>query len=198
MLFEVSPDSANMQLNIDLAVAPAATTPLRHDDCKCEPGVALKASNVPPTLSPSGYVVFYVSQGEGGYSVEVSGPDGKPSFDSTGLLDGDLFALSLLAPTTYAMTNAAGKARGTIEVGSVPSELARNLSSVETVYVDASTNQFTPASVSVVSGQGIVFRIKEPSRIVIEQMGEPKDGRPPASRRLAALRPPLRRRSAGS
>jgi hypothetical protein len=171
--FEASESSSNMQLDIDLASVIRAATGAK-EDCGCDGAKGATGPGVLPTVSPKGYVLFYVSQGDGGYAVSVGREGGeKPVFDSTALGEGDIFAVTLLAPTRYAMTNRTGGAKGTIVVSS-SSDTAKSLAAMSASYVETRREAFAPNTVKVVSGQGIVFRILETSRVVIEQQEEPE------------------------
>ena len=161
--FLVDDSSTSMQLTIDLA---AAAAPLRSAASPCASRKA--AATDIPTVSPKGYVLFYVSGGSGGYSVvahEVNGA--APTYDSATLPAGDVFAVSLLEPATYSMANQAGKAKGKIQV--TPVSEGTNPLALATQYVDVSADSFDPANVSVQSAQGLVFRVKAPARIVINK-----------------------------
>ena len=191
--FQVSASSANPQLDIDLA-APTPDRARRERDCHCAPGETSAAGATGrgsvPTVSPKGYVLFYVSHGNGGYSVRVGREGGKDVvFDSTTLAKGDLFALSLLAPTRYSMQNRLGRARGSIQVA-LSEEAARNLAALETTTVEVGRDAFRPAEIEVVSGQGIVFTVADEARIVIEQAEEPPPGGERKRRHHVVLRPP--------
>lgn len=175
--FDVSDTASNLQLDVDLASGQDSRPSTGNDDdCGC--GLTATAITTPvtdvPAVSPKGYVLFFASRGDG-YAARVGrqGSD-KPAFDSTALQRGDLYAVSLLAPTKYAMTNRAGKAKGTIVV-SPPGERARTIASVEAIAIDCDQTRFTPSDVKAISGQGLVFRVVETSRIVIEQIGEPEE-----------------------
>ena len=159
--FEVDEKSEVMQLDIDLAqaVRNAKTRP-EACDCKSEKqttrGVSLK-----------GYVLFHASSG-GGYSVIVSNGGDKVVFDSTKLGDGDLFAVSLLEPANYSMTNTMGSAAGEIAVSLTP-EMAKQIKTLETRYIDVSEKKFDPEHIELTSSQGLVFRIKDTARILVEK-----------------------------
>jgi hypothetical protein len=180
--FRVDDASASLQLTIDLA---SVATPLRASAaaCACQASAAVEV----PTLSPKGYVLFHVSGGAGGYSVVAREESGAaPGFDSTTLSEGDLFAVSLLEPATYSMANQAGNAAGEIQVTPVPE--GTNPRTLPAQYVDVTSDSFDPATVSVHSAQGLVFRIKGPARVVInKQPGE-------ELRAVAREGKPLRRR----
>jgi hypothetical protein len=161
--FEVSTTSTNMQLNIDLATPTIDLA--KSAGCDCEKGALAQL----PSVSPNGYVLFHASTGSG-YSVVAGLGSDKPVFDSAKLEKGDLFALSLMEPTSYAMSNSLGKAKGEITV-SFSKEDVKRLSSLETQMVDVSKNDFKPASLKLLSTQGLVFRVQESARIVVERTG---------------------------
>lgn len=190
--FEVSASSSNLQLDVDLATVPrpSGQQSTSHGDCGCG-GVKTPPGREVPTVSSKGYVLFYVSQGDGGYSVRVGRQGGeKAVFDSTALGEGDLFAVSLLAPTRYTMVNRTGSAKGTIIV-STSAVVARNLAAMSAPHVETKRDGFSPDNLKVVSGQGIVFRILEPSRVVIEQVEEPRSNDQPSGKRRFYARPRL-------
>ena len=187
--FEVSESSSNMQLDIDLAL-PAQPRAGGEADCECKGTHAASGGSTLPSVSPKGYVLFHVSHGDGGYAVLV-GRQGTevPAFDSTALNTGDLFVVSLLAPTRYTMTNRRGKASGTIVVRMAHDHL-RKLASSEAIYVESSHETFSPADVQAASAQGIVFRVRDSARIVIEQVDDPPEKKMPRRRRFVVLRQP--------
>jgi len=159
--FEVDP-AGPMQIDIDLA-AVARRNP-RQGDCECQ---AAHAGS--PKVSPKGYVLFHASAGDG-YSATVAAGYEKAVFDSAKLGLGDLYATSLLEPGKYSLVNAAGTAKAEIEVTLTPED-AKRLKSVEPIYVDVTAKTFAPAKFRVSSSQGVVFRVKEPARLVITRQG---------------------------
>jgi hypothetical protein len=200
--FEVSAEATATQLNLDLSVLGAApgsrATFVRsaratikgagagEKDCGCGGGAhgavrahaagaasASASGSGLPSVSPKGYVQFFVSQGAGGYSASVSKEGGdKFLFDTTALGSGDLFVVSLLTPATFSMANKAGSATGTIAV-SFSKEVAARVKSTVPIYVDVSKGAFATKDVTLSSGQGLVFRIKDAARIVVQQQSEP-------------------------
>lgn len=177
--FRVSDETAATQLNIDLASVALPTGSTARCACREHPKSA-------PAVSPQGYVLFQAARGPGGYSVVVgeAKEEGRAVFDSRALSDGDMFALSLIEPTTYSLASPGGPGQGEIQVTPIPP--GTNLRTVPPVYVAAARDGFQPARVSVHSGQGLVFRILGAARIVIEK-------RPAAERRAAPLTPGARR-----
>jgi hypothetical protein len=168
LTFLVDESSTVMQLDIDLATV-SRQKRQSGEDCDCH------ATPVPPArvVSPKGFVLFYASGGSG-YAVNVGHSSGKTRFDSTQLEKGDLFALSLLEPAQYEGTNALTKARINVDVAMLdgsPKELKARFDALETANVMVSGG-FKPEKLRVVSAQGIVFHINEPSRIVISKKAD--------------------------
>jgi hypothetical protein len=159
--FEVDEKSEVMQLDIDLAGA-VRLAKARPEECICK-----TEKQTTKVVSPKGYVLFHASSG-GGYSVTASNGENQAVFDSTKLRNGDLFALSLLEPASYSMTNKIGAASGEITV-SLPREMAQHIKNLETRYIDVTEEGFNPQRIELISSQGLVFRIKTPARILIEK-----------------------------
>ena len=153
--FKVADESEVLQLNFDLAEAGLADSGYNCENPKER------------MVSPKGYVLFHVSSGSG-YSVVVANTADELIFDSTRLGQDDLFAVSLLEPGNYSMTNKLGSAAGEIVV-SLPSQPDQQINNLETQYVDVSENEFDPDRIGLVSSQGLVFRIKGSARLLIEK-----------------------------
>jgi hypothetical protein len=199
--FEVSAESSVMQLNVDLAAA--VLPPLVRStfarrgraaaakDCDCGgagTAAGAQAAVSTPTVSPKGYVQFFVSQGEGGLTASVVRADGdKTLFDTATLGQGDLFAVSLIAPAKFSMANKLGSATGTITV-TFSKEVARRLKATAPVYVETSKSAFNPNNVQLSSGQGVVFRVTEVARIVVTQESEPPQAVAAARKRTRTFR----------
>ncbi|MGS5086062.1 hypothetical protein ACVC7V_06075 [Hydrogenophaga sp. A37] len=173
--FDVDATSTVMQHDIDLAQV-AQQGRQRPEACACKGAVQSVG-----TVSPKGFVLFHASSGHG-HSVVVNNADGKPVFDSTVLNDGDLFAVSLLEPTRYTLQNAIGAATGEIEVV-FNDEIAKRIKQLEPRYVEVQEKGFDTDRIELASTQGLVFRIKGASRIVIEKQAPHKaDTRQPVIR----------------
>ena len=177
--FRVTDETGATQLNIDLAAATLPSGRAARCTCREHPESA-------PAVSPQGYVLFHVAWGPGGYAVVVgeAKEDAQAVFDSRTLSDGDLVALSLLEPTSYALTSPGGTARGEIQVAPAPP--GTNLRAVAPVHVDATPSAFQPARISVHAAQSIVFRIRGARRIVATKQAA-------AGRRAAPLAAGARR-----
>jgi len=176
--FVVDEKSEAHQLSIDLAGIDGSKKD-KEDCCgkKAETRV----------VSCKGYVLFYASRGTG-YSVRVGTADEKePAFDSQRLSKNDLFAMSLLDPAKYSIVDRIGGAKGGITVG-FSAEDAKRLKSLDPAYVEARGSALEPADTRLVSTQGLVFRIHQSSRIVVERQGPtPKERRPVFQWRSGAI-----------
>lgn len=164
--FEVDGKSEVIQLDIDLAQsAPKGKARLVvNPSGKSEEQIA-------QVVSPKGYVLFHASAGFG-YSAIVSDSVGRVFFDSTKLGDGDLFALSLLEPGNYSMTNTIGSVAGEIIVN-LPPKISEKMKTLETQYIDVSEKKLDPPRIELISSQGLVFRIKSKARILIAKKSLP-------------------------
>jgi hypothetical protein len=159
--FKVDDMSEVMQLDIDLAQS-VQNAKARPEDCDCKGEKLTKL-----LVSPKGYVLFHASSGYG-YSVTVSNADGKVVFDNTKLDDGDLFAVSLLEPAIYSVTNTIDSTKRDIAV-SLPTDEVKRLKTLETNYIEVNRKQFGFECNEITSSQGLVFRIKDSARILIEK-----------------------------
>lgn len=168
----VDEDSRGMQVNVDLTTLDGGHS--HSGDCDCTD----KKAGADPTfvVNPSGYVLFHVSSGRGGYAVRVGRLE-RPEpalFDSTKLEGDDLFAVTLIRPGTYSVRNLAGDAHGEIVVSypKVGKQPHRPDEAVEIVCTDKA---FRPAKITIQAAQGQLYRFRTPSRIAIELV-EPDDG----------------------
>lgn len=170
--FEVNEQSDAMQLDIDLFEAVRKAN-ARPEDCGCKDKTQIKK-----VVSPRGYVLFHASSGSG-YSVTVSNERGEVVFDSTRLSKGDLFAISLLEPAVYSMMNTLSSTSGIITV-ELPAEADRQIKALETVYVNVGQERLEPERISLISSQGLVFRIQSSAaRVVVEkQQSSPEPNQP--------------------
>lgn len=162
LALNVDEKSSEMQLNIDLAA-----TSHKKGNYPCE-----KNKMTLPTVSPKGYVLFYATSGSA-YSVKVATSNGDTAFDSTKLAEGDLFSVTLLEPGKYSMINKGRRSKGEIVV-SLTQKNSKNIRNLETNYINVTKKGFNPSNTEVISSQGLVFRISDSSRIVIEKKEETK------------------------
>lgn len=186
--FVVDEQSEVRQLSIDLSALAAS------NDSGCCAGDTPKRR----VVSPKGYVLFYASRGRG-YSVLVAEGDQKePTFDSSRLRAGDLFALSLLEPTTYSAADRIGGGKADITVKRDPNR-TRNHKNLEPVYVEVKQGTMEPSGIELASAQGLVFRIGTDSRIVVQKTGQaPDGGERVLHRSFRATTPPRPSRSSDS
>lgn len=151
----VGEDLTAMQTNIDLAL-------LSSRDVQ-EFGVNIE-----------GYVVFHVSRGGGGYAVVLRRSEDCDSyvFDSRELDAEDGFAVTLLRPGIYRVTELNTRQQGEIVVA-YPDPAALRCP-LDPVSIGFQCDGFMPDRVEVQPTQGIVYRIEQRARIQIDLV-EPID-----------------------
>jgi hypothetical protein len=180
----VDEGSSVMQADIDLATLSGGHV---HDaDCGCHHKES--AADRAFVVNPSGYVVFHVSSGPGGYAVRVGRLE-KPDaavFDSTRLEGDDLFAVTLIRPGRYSVKNVASGARGEIVVA-YPTVGKKPRPPVDAVEIECTEKTLRPPKIKILAAQGQVYRFRAPSRIAIELV-EPDDGPKSARPKRAAPR----------
>jgi hypothetical protein len=169
--------SPAMQVDVDLAAfGPGRAAPKPDCDCRAEnPHQAF-------VVHPSGYAVFHVSHGPGGFRVRVGRPRGEeaePAFDSARLEGEDLFMLTMIRPGTYSMHNSLTGARGEIVVP-YPEPAKRPYRPPAAAEIGSSEKSFRPARAKVKPAQGVVWRFKSPGRIELDLV-KPQDS--PKARR---------------
>lgn len=186
-------DSPNAQATIDLEAlisGPAQSPGGSGGDCGCGGTDARVDADVPRfTVNPRGHVLFRVGRGAGQYYVHArrtdAGKDDK-GYDTRSLVPGDAFAAIVLRPGAYAMQNGLTGARGELVV-TYPDLKERRYRPEGPVRVRCDAKGFTPASVRIGPGQGVVFEAHAPSRVSIS-LTKPDDGPPDRVR----VRPPRR------
>lgn len=130
-------------------------------------------------VNPKGYAVFHVSRGAGGYAVRVGIIGEKHEsgmFDSRELKKGDLFAVTLIRPGTYSVTNVNTKAKSEIVVAYPKIEKIReSYCPPEPALIECTKKAFERGRIEIKPAQGQVYRFKTPSRIKI-RLVRPDDG----------------------
>lgn len=130
------------------------------------------------SLGAGGYASFTAPPGQGRRVVvtriSAAGEREDEVFDSSRLRASDTFAVTLLRPGTYLMRDTVGRAEGKVvvtypEVGRVPYRPA------EPVTVTCDDGGFSPATVTVGPGQGIVVTAGADCRVTVDLV-EPDDG----------------------
>jgi hypothetical protein len=173
----VDKDSPVAAADIDLARL-AGSVPQSETGSDCCPGDGEARFSV----NPRGFVLFRVSGGRGGYSVNLrrAQPDeDTPVFDSSVLDAGATFSARVLRPGVYSVTNARGEARATLRVAYPPRAFS-GYRPPEALRVTVTERGFEPENLELVPTQGLIFDCSGPARIVIA-LEEPDDG--PADRK---------------
>ena len=172
--FYISSDkkSAVAQVSIDLA---SLTQP------SAEPEGCCAESKNRFIVNPKGYVVFYVSAGAGGYTVQVRKAEEDPKlkiFDNRELQEGDLFSAIIIRPGTYSITNLLTKAKGQVTVA-YPKIGKTPYRPPNPVNVDCTKGAIEPENLELQPAQGLNFNIKVPSRIKIDLLKADDGPSPP-------------------
>lgn len=142
-------------------------------------------------IAPGGALGFFVSKGEGAYSVSldrITGRERAVVFDSTaGIPAGDLFAVTLVRTGRYRVIDQANKIDGAIIVETPPAPPkriergARDASAPRQRFrpdqptgVTIARGEMKPKEVKIFAGQTVVFDCTVAANLRIEPMDEPK------------------------
>lgn len=157
--------------------------PLFVDLAQLRPGLAQELPT-PLALSAQAYAVFHASAGMDGLAViaePAADESDLPPFDSRRLDSGSVFAVTLIRPGTYRVTNVLNGTQGRIVVA-YPTVGKTAYRPPEPYTVTCSANGFDSAAIDLQPAQGVIFQISVPARITVELV-EPDDG--PAEPRIA-------------
>jgi hypothetical protein len=133
-----------------------------------------------------GYAVFHAPPGSSGLAVQLNAPQagaGAPSFDSRKLQNGDIFAVTLLRPGRYSLTNSLGSTAGAAVQGEIrvayPVIGDQPYRPPEPLQVQVGAGGFQPNSIQLQPVQGLIFHIGDVAARIQIELVEPDDG-PPA------------------
>lgn len=157
-------------VQVDSSIAEKqCTVDLRKLDVSPSKRIAGLSRNV-FRINPEGNMVFYISQGTGGYSVEIrkSGPKGgSKAFDSKLMKRGDLYTITLMQPGVYDCENSKDDSECSIKV--TPMKRAKQrFVPPKPSRIRVTPKGFSPSTVELQSTQTLVFQIETPSRIIVE------------------------------
>lgn len=162
-------------VNIDLAtLVEGKVTPAAESENGCCDKEERRQTHF--VVNPKGYAVFHVTQGAGGYSVNVRKAQEDPHtkvFDSRKLDAGDIFSAIVMRPGVYAVSNLLTQAKGELVV-SYPKVGKTAYRPPNPVVVECGS-AIEPRRVELQPGQGLNFHLKEAARIKIELI-KPDDG----------------------
>jgi hypothetical protein len=154
----ISRDSANKQVNIDLATLLSG-----------EPRQAGAQTDAQFDLQSGGSALFYVSSTRGGNAVVIN-PAGTPNqvvFDSRSLDKGDIFLVTLLRPGQYKLTNAFTKIESQVKV-LYPAATEAPVKKLALQTTNVGPKQFGAAAVELQAVQGLAVRCDTPSRLLMQ------------------------------
>jgi hypothetical protein len=185
------PAAGPVEVHVDLGralAAPGQVTPLLPGDL---------------AVVEQGYAVFHAPPGSSGLAVQLNAPQaetGAPIFDSRKLQNGDIFAVTLLRPGRYSLTNTlhstgAGPApggtgaQGEIRVA-YPVIGDKPYRPPDPLQVQVGEGGFQPNSIQLQPVQGLIFHVGNVAARIQIELVEPDDG-PPAGGTGAKVRGPL-------
>ena len=189
-VIHADPDSANAQATVDLEALVSGPAPSTGggEGCGCGDQAGAVDAAVPRfEVNPRGHVLFRVGRGPGHYYVHArrtSADKDDKGYDTRAPAVGDAFAAVVLRPGAYAVQNAVTGAKGELVV-TYPDLKERRYRPEGPVRVRCDAKGFTPSSVRIGPGQGLVFEVHAPSRVSIA-LTKADDG--PADR--TRVRPP--------
>jgi hypothetical protein len=128
-------------------------------------------------VNPRGYVLFHVSRGGGGYYVHTRRIDAAQEdkgYETRSLAEGDVFTAIVLRPGAYSVSNTLTGAKGELVV-SYPKRGEKRYQPPAATRVVCSQRTFAPNKLEIDPGQGVIFEVRAPSRIVIK-LEKPDDG----------------------
>lgn len=121
------------------------------------------------TIKKGGYVVFYVSVGAGGYSIELYQTDNgsqAKTFDSKELKNDVIFSSMIIRPGTFLITNTVNNTKAELVVNYPELEKMRKI--LTPFNIECNNKEIIPNKININPSQGLIFKINTPSRIKIE------------------------------
>ena len=160
----------NTQVDVDLASR-------GKEECTC-PETARPEGRY--ELAPKGYLILYVSEGAGGFHVELKRLEAEAAaarsvFDSRTLGPTDQFVATILRPGSYEMVDELGKAKGRIVVA-YPKLEKQPYRPAAPVQVSVTPDAFKPAEIALAAAQSIVFKVETAKAAIKISLSKPDDG----------------------
>lgn len=159
------------QANIDLATLTGHTLHQGSEACKCN------TDKNRFYVNPRGYVVFHVSGGSGGYSVNVRKAEKAKDtkiFDSRKLEEGATFAATILRPGSYSIVNEMDRRKAEVVIP-YPRRGKKPFRPPEPMRIKTTEKGFSHDHIKLEPTQGLIFEIETSARIKIDLV-EPDDG----------------------
>ncbi len=114
-------------------------------------------------LLPDGYAIFYLSDSEDEYNVQLE-KDSQLIFDNQSILGNELVAITLITPGDYICKNDFPDSSLSVKVIEITNDQYEDNEPVE---VEITENGFSKSNISVESGQAILFKLAKGSRLTI-------------------------------
>lgn len=177
-------DDGPLQVHVDLAAqrlhgGSARLGRSRADDPCCDDAGSDIGRAQTYIVGPQGHAVFHVSTGSG-YAVQLSalrtkeGHADVQTWDSRELQESDLFAITLLRPGAYRLSNEVVRAEGDVRLA-YPQRGKIAYRPPDALRVAVTEAGFEPHHVELQPVQGLVYEIHAGARIRMS-LAEPDDG----------------------
>lgn len=187
-------ESGPPQVHVDLAAQGLHGVSKRHgshgkgDGCCDDDDAGGGHTDSTYAVAPGGHAVFHVSTGSGGYAVTLAqaGRSERPDerrergdgqsgvWDSRQLEPGDLFAVTLLRPGSYRVSDEGGRAEARLRLA-YPERGKTAYRPPEPLHIAVSEDGFEPKDIQLQPLQGQVYEIRAGARIAISLV-DPDDG----------------------
>lgn len=136
-------------------------------------------------VSQEGFVIFFVSEGAGGYSVTLEAPkQSKKStktaiiFDSQALTKDDLFVVTLVRPGIWTAHDRPSSGVSEITVTYPEIKTTAYRPSEQGSVVEVTEKGMNPKALKIGPGEGVVFQIAAKTASITVELTKPDDGKP--------------------
>ncbi|MEH6393958.1 hypothetical protein [Pseudoalteromonas sp.] len=126
---------------------------------------------------PDGYAVFYLSEGEEKYNIQLEKNDDL-IFDNQSILGNELVGITLFTPGDYECTNDSPVSSLSINVTEVSNDQYNENEPIEVEIIESG---FSKSDITIESGQAILFKLAKDSRLRINPINNQEEKKMKAS-----------------
>jgi len=163
-ILNVSEEHKNSQVDIDLF-----SLPLEKNF-----GGATLQNNY--NLMPKGYIVLYVSEGDGRYSIILESTKKRKVYNTAEyLIKSDLFVVTLLRPGIYKMIDKGNNNEGQITV-KYPIIGKKRFIPNEPIKITVTEKGFSKSDISLNPSEAVLFQIDTEKSMIVVDLLKPDDG----------------------